>query len=180
MLNGVDMLPENALEHMSRYWDRCRHLFAESDYPLAAFCAITLIEEVGKIPMLTLGDSQRESAPNGFRRHETKHASAVQTTLTVNARVSRIYGENAKRFADWHHNGDLPRIRNAALYMELDGGAIVTPTEKLSRETSFLLVCFAGEMLAEIQGFMTGTGPDEWQDILSQVDEFRQKYEPAV
>jgi AbiV family abortive infection protein len=170
-------LPDHANRHLLRYWERCRALFTDGDIPLAAFCAIMLIEEVGKVPMLAFRGAKGGLDYEVFRRHDRKYKSAVGTTLFVNSRVSRIYGEREKQFARWFREGDLMQIRNDALYMDINGDRIVTPEQVVSRDTAFLLVCFAGEVLAEIQGCLTGTGPDEWTHILAQVDEFREQFD---
>jgi len=50
----------------------------------------------------------------------------------------------------------------------------LTPPEKaIQRGDSMLLVCIAGEVYAEIQGRSAGTGSEEWQRILAEVDAFR-------
>jgi len=172
------LLPDHANRHLLQYWDRCRTLFANRDYPLAAFCAITLIEEVGKVTMLTLQGPEENLDSKDFWQHRKKYKNAVGATLFVNSRVSRIYGEREHLFARWFRENELIRIRNNALYMEVDGENIVTPEQMLSQDTSFLLVCFAGEVLAEIQGEdMTNTGPQEWARLLGEVDEFRKRYD---
>jgi len=145
---------------------------------MAVFSAVTLIEEVGKVPMLALRDVEGGLDSKAFRHHGKKYESAVGNTLYINSRVSRIYGEREERFARWYRDGELMRIRNAALYMDVDAdNVIVTPEQVTSRETAFILVCFAGEVLAEIQGYMTGTGPEDWRRILAEVDEFRERFD---
>ena len=127
--------------------------------------------------MLAFRNLGRGLDANALRRHSKKYESAVGTTLFVNSRVSRIYGEREDQFARWFREGDLMRIRNSALYMDIAGDSTVTPEQAVSRDTAFLLVCFAGEVLGEIQGSLTGTGPEEWRRILAEVDEFRKGYD---
>ena len=171
------MLSDNVNRHLLKYWERCRALFAGGDYPLAAFCAVTLIEELGKVPMLSLRAPEEKLRDLGFFDHHEKYVSAVWATLYVNSRVSRIYGEREAKFARWFREGNLFKIRNSALYMSQEGESIVTPETAVSQEDCFLLICIAGEALAEIQGNMTGTGPTEWERLLEEVDEFRQRFD---
>ena len=165
--------PEGRL-HLERYWHLSVRFFHESDYALATFFAITLIEEIGKIIILANAKLRSELDRKGFYDHRRKYTYAVYTTLLVNSRVSRIYGPEESRFARWFREGDLFNIRNQALYLDLRDGEIAVPQKVVLREDAFLLVCIAGEVYAEIQGQIVGTSPPEWERILSEVDLFRQ------
>jgi AbiV family abortive infection protein len=167
------MLPDTAKAHYERYWQRARETFLSGDYPLAAFLAITLIEEVGKIVILSAAIKGEPDAKKEFRNHQSKYANAVWATLAVNSRVTRIYGRDEARFAEWFRNENLFQIRNSALYLELQGSRLVAPSEVINREDAQLLTCIAGEIYAEIQGSQAGTGPAEWERILSEIDAFR-------
>jgi hypothetical protein len=57
--------------------------------------------------------------------------------------------------------------------LELQGSDLVVPGQAINRADALLLVCIAGEVYAEIQGKQTGTGPAEWERILSEIDQFR-------
>jgi len=169
-------LPGEARDHLERYWHLARRFFEEGDLALAAFFAITLIEEVGKIVILGNKDLSGRLDERGFFNHQRKYAYAVGMTLEVNARVTRIYGRLESRFATWFREGTLFDIRNAALYLELRNGSLVVPNRAISRSDALLLVCIAGEVYGEIQGGYTGIGPEEWERIISEVDEFRERH----
>lgn len=174
------MLKRRVLQHLERYWQLACRSYNESDWPLATFFAITLIEEVGKVVIMGNAKLGAELDRKSFYRHEEKYVYAVYSTLLVNARVSRIYGGDEARFAKWFTSGELFRIRNRALYMELKETELLAPQEMVPREDAFLLVCIGGEVLAEIQGVhYTGTGPDDWQRLLGEVDAFRRREKPA-
>jgi AbiV family abortive infection protein len=166
-------LPPEARDHLDKYWALSRRFYAEDDFAVAAFFAITLIEEVGKIVILGNKALSRELDKKGFLDHRRKYAYAVGITLQVNARVTRIYGNLEHVFAKWFREGDLFRIRNSALYLELEGEGPVPPSKAISQRDALLLVCFAGEIYAEIQGAYTGTGPDQWRQVIDEVDAFR-------
>jgi AbiV family abortive infection protein len=167
------MLTEAAKAHYEKYWCLARERFVSGDYPLAAFLAITLIEEVGKIVVLAAAVGGDADARKELRSHQSKYVNAVGATLAVNSRVSRVYKEDEARFAQWFRDEKLFQIRNSALYLELQGSKLVTPEEAIDRADALLLVCIAGEVYAEIQGRQTGTGPKEWRRILSEIDTFR-------
>jgi len=166
-------LPREACQHLDKYWRISRRFFEEGDFTLASFFAITLIEEVGKVIILGNRQISGKLDKKSFYNHQRKYAYAVGLTLLVNSRVTRIYGEEEAKFARWFREGELFRIRNKCLYLEIEGAAVRVPSESIAGNDAFLLVCIAGEVYAEIQGFYTGTGPDEWRAILGEVDAFR-------
>lgn len=172
------MLPIEAREHLEKYWRLSTRFFEEWDFALAAFFAITLMEEVGKIIILGNAALGAKLDKQGFYNHRRKYAYAVYCTLLVNSRVSRIYRDKEDRFADWFKKDELFKIRNRALYLELTDHNLGIPRGVVSREEAFLLVCIAGEVYAEIQGHYTGTGPAEWQRVLAEVDTFRERNKP--
>lgn len=168
------MLPKQAREHLEKYWRLSVRLFDEGDFPLATVVATTLIEEVGKVVILENQTLSGELDKKGFRDHRKKYAYAVFTTLFVNARVARVYGNQEERFAKWFRDGDLFGIRNSALYMELGPDGVIVPEQAIDKRDAYLLVCFGGEILAEIQGSYIGTGPEEWKCLIGEVEAFRQ------
>lgn len=170
------MQPEKVRNHLLRYWARAKTAFSVGDFPQAAFLAVTLIEEVGKVVLLGNATLTGELNEKHLRSHHEKYIHAVGATLFVNSRVTRIYGDEEKRFAKWFREGELFRIRNSALYLE-GTEVLVTPDEAILPKDAFLLVCIAGEVLAEIQGAYTGTGPNEWRELLEEVDRFRTEYD---
>jgi AbiV family abortive infection protein len=167
------MLTDGARAHYVKYWRLARAMFVSGDYALAAFLAITLIEEVGKIPILADAIRGDADAKKEFRNHQSKYINAVGATLAVNSRVSRVYRQDEMRFAKWFREEKLFQIRNSALYLELRGPDLVAPEQAINRADALLLVCIAGEVYAEIQGRQTSTGPAEWQRILTEIDAFR-------
>lgn len=167
------MLNDDSRRHLQKYWQLSVDRFHVADFALAAFFAITLIEEVGKVAILELANVGAELDKKGFYNHAEKYIYAVGATLVVNSRVTRIYSKEEARFAAWFREGKLFNMRNRALYMELQGANILVPEKAIQRSDAFLLVCIAGEVYAEIQGRFTGTGPEGWQKILAEVDMFR-------
>jgi AbiV family abortive infection protein len=167
------MLNDDSRKHLEKYWQFSMERFRAADYALAAFFAITLIEEVGKVAILEGASLGGEIDRKSFYNHAEKYIYAVGATLQVNSRVTRIYGKEEGRFAAWFREGELLRIRNRALYMELQGSYVVVPENAIQKSDALLLVCIAGEVYAEIQGRFTGTGPKEWERILADVDAFR-------
>lgn len=171
------MQPENINSHLRKYWHTSVRCFEEQDYPLACFFAITLIEEVGKVIILGYKELGGKLDTKGFRDHKTKYVYATYHTLAINSRFKRLYASNMAKIKRWLTKKELFNLRNNCLYLELSGDNIVTPQQVISQEDAFLVVCISGEVLAEIQGGFTGTGPNEWAALLREVDNFRQKYQ---
>ena len=114
---------------------------------MAAFFATTTIEEVGKAVILGNRVLSGELDEKGFRNHRKKYACAVFETLSVNARVSRVYGGPEDKFATWFRDGELFDIRNSALYIEFGpDGVIVVPEQAVDKRDAYLLVCFGGDV----------------------------------
>jgi AbiV family abortive infection protein len=133
-----------------------------------------LIEEVGKIIILGNEDITGKFDKQAFYKHQSKYIYAVSTTLLINSRVSRIYGENENRFAKWFREEELFKLRNQALYAEISPEGVLLPRQMIAPKDSFLLVCIGGEILAEIQGTYTGSGSDAWNRLIDEVDIFRE------
>lgn len=167
------MLQDKAQKHLLSFLELSIRLFEESHHGFAAFFAITLIEEVGKIIVLWNRELSGHLDRKSFYSHRTKYLFAVGWTLPNNSRIRRIYGDQELRFDEWFREGRLLKLRNSSLYLEHSGEDVIVPEEAISAGNAFLLVCFAGEVLAEIQGICTGTDSDEWKGIIDQVDTFR-------
>src|SRR5260370_833349 len=111
------MLNDAARAHLEKYWRLSRERFDAGDFAMATFLAITLIEEVGKVVILEDARMGNLTAKKHFRNHQSKYVYAVSATLAVNSRVSRVYGKDEARFAEWFRNEKLFEIRNSALYL---------------------------------------------------------------
>ena len=149
--------------HLENYWYQARFFYNQNNYPLAAFFSITLIEEIGKTIMLYHNQIAK------FRDHHAKYHLAVILNLYVNSRVTK----NEKKFASWLKSDELFEIRNRALYATIRKDKILFPKEMISKKEAHLLVCMAGEILAEVQGEYTKTTPNEWHKVLKEIEEFR-------
>ena len=151
------------------------NFFEHGDYALAAFFGITLMEEVGKVVILGYHQSGGRFDKGGFYSHSKKYMHAVHHTLFMNSRVTRIYGDLEREFAEWFRKEKLFSIRNNALYLDFKHKQLLVPEDVIAKDEAYLLVCMGGEIYAEIQGQFTGTGPDEWERILHEMDAFRQR-----
>ena len=170
---------KEVLKHLKKYWQLSIRLFEEYDYALATFFSITLIEEVGKIIYINrhklAGIKKIYKKP--IYNHNEKYIEAILFSLPVNSRVARIYKEQEHKFAKWLIKKTIFKIRNKSLYLDLVESKFQTPGQVISKEDAFLFVCFAGEIFAEVQGSILSTSPENWQEIINQIDDFRKRYQ---
>jgi hypothetical protein len=61
-------------------------------------------------------------------------------------------------FAEWFRTDKLFVLRNSALYLNLRDADLIAPEQVVDRGDALLLVSIAGEILAEIQSSVIGTG----------------------
>lgn len=140
--------------HVELLWSEAVEYFEREEIGLATFFGATTVEEVGKIMMLRLRDSREERAPKGWFKHEEKYLVGVITNALVNSRLTRVYGDCEDRFASWikERDGKMLRLfamRNRGLYAEWVDGAPKLPNTLLRKDDACLLVCMAGELLAD-------------------------------
>jgi AbiV family abortive infection protein len=166
---------QRARQHLEKYWRLSRQFYEQGDHSLAAFFGITLMEEVGKVVILGNYQLGSDLDQKSFYNHRKKYMYAVYSTILVNSRVTRIYGDQEKKFARWFRRGKLFSIRNNSLYLDFKHDNLRVPEDTVSKEDAFLLVCVAGEVYGEIQGLLTGAGLDEWKRIINEIDAFRQR-----
>jgi AbiV family abortive infection protein len=124
------VLNDSARAHSEKYWCLSRERFEAADYTLAAFLAITLLEEVGKVVILKDAKMGDVVAKKEFRKIiRVNMFTRWGSTLAVNSRVTRVYGKDEIRFAEWFCNEELFAMRNSALYLELQGADRLYPSK---------------------------------------------------
>src|ERR1700690_3243535 len=103
----------DAHTHLEKYWQLSKEFYKRGDFALASFLSITLMEEIGKLIILGNYKLSNELDKKGFYNHQAKYLYAIYQTLLVNSRVSRVYGNLEKQFADWFIDKELFDIRNS-------------------------------------------------------------------
>ncbi|MBN2410723.1 AbiV family abortive infection protein [candidate division KSB1 bacterium] len=71
------MLSLDTQKHLERYWQLSREFYNRGDFALASFLSITLIEEVGKVIILSNKTLGAELDRKGFYNHRDKYIYAV-------------------------------------------------------------------------------------------------------
>ncbi|MBX5111942.1 AbiV family abortive infection protein [Rhizobium lentis] len=163
------------LEHVEKTWSGACGLFLNGNHPLAAFTAILVIEEVGKLSRLKDDLMHYDSAierPNGepvMRDHRKKHFIGVMSGAVINSRLDRILGKGViRKILNQAENNELERIRQNCLYIDIVNGRAVSPHEVVDVDLARTLCILAGELMAETLGFF----PWEFERMIAEVSKF--------
>ena len=172
------------VHHVEELWSAACVLFKSRLYPPSLFLAITTIEEIGKIGVarfqMVLRDTSRRSGvplqiaetsrrENPFFRHDKKHLLAAGAGALINSRLRRIVGEAAvTRFLKQVQAGEVRKLRESALYADIDLAGPILPNATTRAEDAKVYVILAGELMAEVLGFEV----DEFERLLGLVQDF--------
>jgi AbiV family abortive infection protein len=160
--------------HLAKYWILSKDWFENEMYELALFFSCTLFEEVAKVFLLATRDNNDRKLKH-FYNHNKKLNFTALTTIFINSRVNRIYGnKNKHKFEMLCKTGELFELRNSCLYISIQNDKILLPHEEITKEKAALIVCMAGEAYAEIQGLFVGNY-GVWENLIKDIDEFRIK-----
>jgi AbiV family abortive infection protein len=161
--------------HVERMWSDACQFYTRGNYPFAAFFAILVIEEVGKLSRLAqdlvLYDVPRAAAPitTVERSHRRKHFIGVVSGALINARLERVLGKNViRKILHQAESDELEKIRQSCLYIDVQGGRAVIPSELIDAERGRVLTVLAGELMAEVLGHF----PWEFERMLDNVIAF--------
>ena len=101
----------------------------DPNYPLGAFIAILVIEEIGKLSRLPHDlfayDQPRHAQPATLvdRDHRRKHFIGVMSGALINARLDRVLGKDVIRRVLHEAESDvMERTRQACLYVDMRDG----------------------------------------------------------
>jgi AbiV family abortive infection protein len=166
------------LAHVEGSWASAAQEFKMGNFPIAAFLAILVIEEIGKlgrlpqdltyynVPRIVLRSDAVE------RDHRRKHYIGVVSGALINARLDRILGKDVvKKLLHEAESDEFEKTRQACLYIDIKDGIPVTPAEQISEERARTLVILAGELMAEVLGHF----PWEFERMLDAVMTFEEQ-----
>jgi AbiV family abortive infection protein len=161
--------------HVERMWSDACQFYTRGNYPFAAFFAILVIEEVGKLSRLAqdlvLYDVPRAAAPTATveRSHRRKHFIGVVSGALINARLERVLGKDViRKILHQAESDELEKIRQSCLYIDVQGGRAVIPSELIDAERGRVLTVLAGELMAEVLGHF----PWEFERMIDNVIAF--------
>ncbi|OOY04583.1 AbiV family abortive infection protein [Thioclava sp. F28-4] len=123
-------------------------LFAAGHFYLAAFAAITAIEETSRahLTVFRKADAERQKGRDPLRDHHHKQKAAVSGVF-MGERMHEVLGgeEAAKDFHQKINDGYLNEVREKSLYCFADGGGFARPMDFVDIETARIILLVAIE-----------------------------------
>ncbi len=147
------------LEHVEGLWSEACRFYQLGKFRFATFFSILVIEEVGKLTRLAQDlvycDVPRPTTQGDAveRSHRRKHFIGVVSGALINARLDRVLGKDTvRRILHQAETGELEKIRQDCLYIDMKDGRVVTPGESIDTERATVPTVLAGELMAEVLG----------------------------
>lgn len=174
------MIDKEAIEHIENYFNLSQNRFIEGDHALAAFFAITAIEETAKL--LIVGGTNLElrrkaSLIKETLSHRKKYINAL-INLIDQSSYYKVLPEKVRKEVDpWWDLDRLMGIRNSCLYLSFDGkGKPVIPKNSVDFELASILVYVAGVAIATLDEYIAGLPVDWAKSILDRAELFRSRF----
>lgn len=160
------------IAHVEMLWSDASKLYESGNHPIAAFLSILVIEEVGKLSRLfgdlLFFDTPHSSAGSSGveRSHRRKHFIGVVSGALINARLDRVLGKDViRRILHEAESNGIEKTRQECLYIDVQAGEPLTPSQRIGAERARELTILAGELLAEVLGHF----PWEFDRMLENV-----------
>lgn len=174
------MLNAKIIIHLEKYFRLSQKHFKEDDYALAAFFAITTIEETAKVlilPTKSLEKRERKELLKRARNHRSKYLTALINLIDQSPRYESLPHEWKQEIESWWDANTLMKIRNDCLYLRYDSNnQVTTPEKAIDIQLAALLVYIAGVALAELGEYISGL-PSGWKkSILKTNKEFHKQF----
>lgn len=137
-----------ACEHIVQLLQDASSLLARGSHATGAFLAITSLEETAKAH---LGMYRRSASPvkrskDPLYKHGEKHRLALGPTVAMGQRLQAAIGEvRMNELIDVARSGGLVALRESALYVEQEAGALRVPSSAVSISTARELLLLAVE-----------------------------------
>jgi AbiV family abortive infection protein len=161
--------------HVEGMWTDACQFYMGGNYPFAGFFSILVIEEVGKLSRL-FEDLLHYDIPRAVelsgkveKSHRRKHFIGVVSGALINARLDRVLGQDViRKILHQAESEELGKIRQSCIYVDVQDGRAVIPSEAIEAERSRVLTVLAGELMAEVLGHF----PWEFKRMLDNVIAF--------
>ncbi|GAI36741.1 unnamed protein product [marine sediment metagenome] len=174
------MINSDVATHLEKYFKLSRTHYTDGDYALAAFFAITTIEEAAKLLITEAKSLNEEDRKRQFRKarnHQIKYSYAMVNLISQSSQYESMPSYLQDEVESWWDFKKLMKIRNRCLYLRYSRNKQVTTPEKvINSNLAALLVCVAGIALAELEDYICGL-PEGWKtSVLEANNAFRQQY----
>lgn len=170
------LVNSSVTSHLRKYFDlACIH-YQEADFGLAAFFAITVIEECAKILYLRDADLKDKKQRREVLSHSEKHLVAFINLLTASDRFDALSKEWQDLAWSLFPSKELMQLRNRSLYIWFNNRKeLIVPDETISAKEAALLVYLAGFAAVELAEYVDLDST--WvNDMLQSAEAFRGKH----
>lgn len=148
------MINPDVATHLEKTFKLSRILFLEGDHALAAFFAVTAIEETAKLLIMEgrfLEERNRKELLRETHNHRSKYFSAMVNLISQSPQYEMMPSHWQKEIESWWDTDRLMKIRNNCLYLRYDrNNQVTTPEKAIDNVLAALLVYTAGVAMAEI------------------------------
>jgi AbiV family abortive infection protein len=168
-------------------------LYKKNQFPRASFCAMTAIEETGKLWILSL--QHMKATTNGKYKPDSQKLTKILTdhtgkafqmaaySLFINAGADRRHGIHP--ISGIHRSTGIVLLarsrewmiwRNKCCYVDVDFNAVKFEgcRDAIDKSTAYYFICMAYEGLAEV------TDAEVWLEVLNELNEFMNLYGKEV
>jgi len=176
------VIDKEAIEHIENYFYLSQNHFIEGDHALAAFFAITAIEETAKLLIVggtNLEPRRKASLIKETLNHRKKYFSALINLIDQSSYYNyKVLPEKVREEVDsWWNLDRLMGIRNSCLYLSFDGkGKPVIPKNSVDFELATILVYVAGVAIATLDEYIAGLPVDWAKSIIDRAELFRSRF----
>jgi AbiV family abortive infection protein len=166
------------IRHLEKYLELAQSRFESGDAALAAFFAITAIEESGKLLMLRDANLKDKAERKRLLEHSEKCLIAAINLIDANQRLDALPSAWRNEVWDWiAEPKKLVRLRHECLYFHFHrSGNLMVPEQAVEANRAALVVYLAGMAIAELQEYISGLTPDWATGIRRSSETFRQQH----
>ncbi len=174
------MIDKEAIEHIENYFNLSQSRFIEDDHALAAFFAITAIEETAKLLIVggtNLEPRRKASLIKETLSHRKKYINALINLIDQSSYYEVLPEKVREEVDSWWDIDRLMGIRNSCLYLSFDGkGNPVIPKNSVDFELASILVYVAGVAIATLDEYIAGLPVDWAKSIIDRAELFRNRF----
>ncbi len=174
------MIDKEAIEHIENYFNLSQSRFTEGDHALAAFFAITAIEETAKLLIVGGTNLEPRRKANLIKEtfsHRKKYISALINLIDQSSYYEVLPEKVREEVDSWWDIDRFMGIRNSCLYLSFDGkGKPVIPKNSVDFELASILVYVAGVAIATLDEYIAGLPVDWAKSIIDRAELFRNRF----
>lgn len=149
------LVNQSVMEHLRKYFDLAATHYDERNWGLAAFFAVTVIEECAKILRLRDANLHDKNQIRDAVNHIQKHADALINLLTSSDRFDTLPANWKDLVWSCFSSEKLMQLRNRGLYLRFSRQKELTvPNENVTPGEAAVLVYLSGFVAVELAEYV--------------------------